>query len=93
MLSKSDTKINFLIAFHTTHMARQSREVERTSGIIMNLKVIPIRGGSRYQRERWSIDAIYVSQEPRSVGCQAHNFSSEAGCCQLFSRNPGQRVA
>ena len=48
MLSKSDTKINFLIAFHTTHMARQSREVERTSGIIMNLKVIPIRGGSRY---------------------------------------------
>ena len=80
MLSKSDTKINFLVAFHTTHTARQRREVERTPGIIMKVSLIGC--GSRCWQ--WSIDTIYVPQEPRLAGWQAHNFSSEAGCCQLF---------
>jgi len=38
MLSKSDTKINFLMTFHTTHRARQSREVGRGSGIIVRVQ-------------------------------------------------------
>ena len=41
-------------------------------------------------RELSSIDTIYILQEPRSVGWQTHNFRSEAGYCQLFSRNPGR---
>ena len=47
MLSKSDldTKIN-LIAFHMTHTARKSREVERTSGIVMKVSPIRCRGES-----------------------------------------------
>jgi len=89
MLSKSDTNINlnFSIAFHTTQTARQSREVERTSGIIT--KVSPMIRVEAGARESGGARRDICTTRPRSVW-QAHNFSSEVGCCQRKHRYQSQ---